>query len=45
MRQNEAFANHYVDDFIGKCIEDQFIPDILLEIIGELNHEVNIIKE
>ncbi len=45
LRQNEAFANHYIDNFIGRCIEDQFIPDILLEIISELDQEVNIIRK
>lgn len=40
--KNEAFANRYIDEFIGQCIEDQFIPDILLEIMGELDREVNI---
>ncbi len=41
-RRHEAFANRYIDAFIGKCIEDQFIPDLLLEIIGELDREVKI---
>jgi hypothetical protein len=34
-------ANRFIEDFIGKCIADQLIPDILLEIIGELDREVN----
>ncbi len=42
VRRNEAFANRFIEDFIGKCIEDQFIPDILLEIISELDREVTI---
>jgi len=45
VRQNDAFANRYIEDFIGKCIEDQFIPDILLEIISELDQEVNMIRK
>lgn len=40
MRKNEAFANQYIEDFIGRTIEDQLIPDILLEVIGELDQEV-----
>lgn len=39
VRRNEAFADRFIEDFIGKCIEDQFIPDLLLEIIGELDRE------
>jgi len=42
---HEAFTNHYVEDFIGTCIEDQFLPDILHETINELGHEVNIISK
>ncbi|CAF1064396.1 unnamed protein product [Adineta ricciae] len=37
---HEAFTNHYVEDFIGHCIEDQFVPDILHETINELGLEV-----
>ncbi len=40
VRRNEAFANRFIEDFISKCIEDQLIPDLLLEIIGELDREV-----
>ncbi|CAF2077202.1 unnamed protein product [Rotaria magnacalcarata] len=39
IRRNDAFANRFIEDFISKCIEDQFIPDILLEIISELDRE------
>ncbi|CAF0980946.1 unnamed protein product [Rotaria sordida] len=39
VRRNDAFANRFIEDFIGKCIEDQFIPDILLEIVSELDRE------
>ncbi|CAF0990634.1 unnamed protein product [Adineta ricciae] len=39
LRKNEAFANRFIDDFIDKCIADQFIPDILLEVLGELDRE------
>lgn len=42
MRKNEAFANSYIEEFIGRSIEDQFLPDILLELILELEQEVNI---
>lgn len=45
MRKNDAFANVYVEEFIGRSIEDQLLPDILLEIIGELEQEVNIDME
>ncbi|CAF3336938.1 unnamed protein product [Rotaria sp. Silwood1] len=37
--RNEALANHYIDEFIGRCIEDEFIPDILLEVFSELDQE------
>ncbi|CAF2071110.1 unnamed protein product [Rotaria magnacalcarata] len=39
VRHNEAFANRYIDDFIGRNIEDKLIPDILLEAITELDAE------
>ncbi|UJR23104.1 hypothetical protein I4U23_026126 [Adineta vaga] len=39
IRKNEAFANRFIDDFIDKCIADQFVPDILLEVLGELDRE------
>ncbi|CAF4156904.1 unnamed protein product [Rotaria socialis] len=39
VRHNEAFANHYVNDFIGRYIEDKLLPDILLEAITELDAE------
>ncbi len=45
IRRNEAFANRFIEDFIAKSIEDQLIPDLLLEIIGELDREVNIINK
>ncbi|CAF5161089.1 unnamed protein product, partial [Rotaria magnacalcarata] len=32
-------ANRYIDDFIGRNIEDKLIPDILLEAITELDAE------
>ncbi len=34
-----------MDDFIGTSVRDELIPDILLEIIDEINQEVNITKE
>ncbi|CAF3886951.1 unnamed protein product [Rotaria sp. Silwood2] len=37
--RNEALANHYTDDFINRCIKDEFIPDILLEVFSELDQE------
>ncbi|CAF1400132.1 unnamed protein product [Adineta steineri] len=36
---HEAATHRYVEEFIGHCIEDQFVPDILHETINELNHE------
>ncbi|CAF1539837.1 unnamed protein product, partial [Didymodactylos carnosus] len=44
LRSNEAFANRYIDDFIGKCIEDEYIPDILIELIAELEKDNKNIK-
>lgn len=40
IRRNEAFANRFIEDFINKTIEDQLIPDLLLEVIGEIDREV-----
>lgn len=45
VKQNDAFANRYMDEFIGKYIQDQMIPDILTEVMDELDHEVNIINK
>ena len=42
VRGNEGFANQYVENFIGNSIENQFVPDILLEVLGELDKEVNV---
>ncbi|CAF1082251.1 unnamed protein product, partial [Didymodactylos carnosus] len=39
MRSHEAVSNHYINDFIGKCIEDEYIPDLLMEIISELEKD------
>ena len=44
-RPNESFANNFLEEFIGRSIEDQLIPDILLEIIGELEQEVTHSRE
>lgn len=35
-RHHESFANNFLEEFIGRSIEDELIPDILLEIIDEL---------
>ncbi|CAF0802727.1 unnamed protein product [Rotaria sordida] len=37
--QNEAFTNHYINDFIDRSIENEFIPDMLLEVFSELDQE------
>ena len=35
-RHHESFVNNFLEEFIGRSIEDELIPDILLEIIDEL---------
>ncbi|CAF0934366.1 unnamed protein product [Adineta steineri] len=39
MRKNQAFASHFIDDFISKYIADQLVPDLLLEVLSELDQE------
>lgn len=40
MRQNDALANQFVEEFIGRSIQDQLIPDILSEVVNEIDQEV-----
>jgi len=37
--RNDGFANQFVEDLIGRSIQDQLIPDILTEVINEIDQE------
>lgn len=45
-KMNETFANSYVEDFVNGLLENEFIPDILMEVLGEMTdkNKMNMLK-
>ena len=40
-KKNERFANEYVDDFIEKILENEVVPDLLIETLNEMTFDNN----
>jgi hypothetical protein len=40
-KSNEQFADFYVDSFIRKSLQNELIPDILIETLNDMTLDVN----